>query len=143
MSRRILIAGLWAAIALVAIQSGSRPAHAHAGHDHAAHAMHGAALDHGQHHVAKPAAPAEQPAPAAQMIVETDHSSTTGNLQDGTGCCSGTCSGGCFSCCGSFIPPSVNLVPPVIRHTAVIIPVKSGGVGLDPEILPKPPKSFA
>jgi hypothetical protein len=148
MTSRRIIAALWGAVILIALQFAPSAASAHAGHDHGARAVHASAVGHSPASLDQPAQ-AETSVHAVQTIVEVSATaSLAGHASRSMTCsgasCGGSCGGGCSACCGSFIPPqSAECVAPAAGQAALIVLLGSAALGLDPEILPKPPKSLA
>jgi hypothetical protein len=134
---RKLIAILCGAFAFAAVQFLAGSAFAHAGHHHS-QAAHGvaAAHDHARHMLAAPALP-------GMMEVSADHSTDGSVPQDVP--CKGACCSLQHSCCGgSFIASAPGLgFGPDHAKAALVRTVGSVSPGLDPDIPPKPPKTFA
>src|SRR5262245_29642848 len=120
-------------------------ASAHAGHANSGHSQHGA----------PPAAAENVPAPVAAKDVgqaaptvaaksELASAAWSGTDDTSSGCagrCCGAAAG--MPCCGAVQVPEISVAPcPLSCHTIRFTP-SVALLGLPPEALPKPPKSFA
>ena len=130
--KRQLAAVIWIAIVMIAAQFVPAAALAHNGHAHA-----GAAVTHdragGDAHQLK----AEHTGAVAQaQTADISRDATSGTCND---CC---CASG-FSCCAPAIlaEPILGLPSP-LKALKIERPAASLRAGIDPEALPKPPKSF-
>jgi hypothetical protein len=134
-SKRELVAVIWLAIVMIAVQLVPAAALAHGGHAHLHGA--GAAVTHdrteGDAHQLK----AEHTGAVAQaQTADISRDATSGACND---CC---CASG-FSCCAPAIlaEPILGLPSP-LKALKIEQPAASLRAGIDPEALPKPPKSF-
>jgi hypothetical protein len=134
-SKRQLAAVIWIAIVTIAVQLVPATALAHAGHTHLRGSIVGVTHDRAE---------------GAALGVNADH---TGALAQAEAAdvsrarTSGACNDGCcasgFSCCAPAILPEPILgLPSRLKALKVEPPGASIRAGIDPEALPKPPKSF-
>jgi hypothetical protein len=141
-SKRKLAAVIWIAIFMIAVQLSAVPALAHGGHPHARDSIATVSHDRAEGGAIQLNA-AQANAERAEVVVEV--TAVGVNVSRAPPC--GTCNDGCctsgFSCC----------VPAILSEAAVYIPIRLSGLevlrpgtsmrtGIDPEALPKPPKSF-
>jgi hypothetical protein len=133
-----MVALIWVAIVAIAIQLLPTVALAHAGHSHARDLI--STGDRGNADDATPSKAKDTEHGVAEIAV-------AGVDADGSAVPSATCNGGCcssgFSCCA----PAMLSEP--VAHGPILLsgrtPVRSAAPmrpGVDPETLPKPPKSF-
>lgn len=135
--KRQLATLLWAAAILIAAQFLPSVAQAHAGHDHASPSVVAALSDH----VADPAksAEAERAAEPAELA-SVDSSIIPAAPSNG---CNGSCCGTGNACCGAVLLFSSAALPDVGVGQQPVGTASSAPLGIDPDALRKPPKSFA
>ena len=142
-SRPHLAALLRVAIVTIAVQmSAATAALAHAGHTHAQHSISTDAYEraNGDANLSSaPRANAEHTGRAAQVAaigLGAERAAATGMCKDG--CCT---SG--FSCCApAMLSEAIADLPSGLRRQKVVRLRTPMRPGIDPETLPKPPKSF-
>jgi hypothetical protein len=138
--KRHLAAVIWAAVLVVAVQCAPGIALAHGGHNHAP-APH-AVPSPSDEDVPQAGGDAAQNAAPSMEIAAPDRRVDPATTPSGA--CNGSCCGKGTSCCGPALPPAGAAGPPL--HCRAPPPFEGGGPmrsGIDPEALPKPPKSFA
>ena len=135
---RQLAAVIWAAVLLIAVQFVSSVAQAHAGHSHAPTVVVTPSTDDIAQRVSVDEA---ENASASVEISAADRSIDPDAAPSGS--CNGSCCGNGVSCCGpALLPASADAPPLTCKASAppgLGDPMRSG---IDPEALPKPPKSF-
>src|SRR5262245_54049279 len=117
-------------------------ANAHAGHAHSAPTAHSTPM------TANVAAPAGRPdtAPAGAIVIRTEVFSATPAPPDSlpSGCNSHCCNGMAgMTCCTAALAADVSTAPISLSSYAFLFLHAPALLGLVPEALPKPPKSFA
>jgi hypothetical protein len=133
--KRQLAAVIWIAIVMIAAQLVPAAALAHSGHAHLHSA--GAAVTHDRAEGDALQLKAEHATAVAQaQRADISRAATSGICNDGC-CASG------FSCCAPAILPEPILgLPSPLKALKIERPAASMRAGIDPEALPKPPKSF-
>jgi hypothetical protein len=122
-------------LALVGLSVASTTAQAHQGHAH-----HGAQAHHADKHHHSVHLDART-IPTAQVMSRAPADEPADGLAD---TCNGACCAASHSCCGSAMASlAVALGPTDLRSLRIAIRAGPIGPGIDPEALPKPPKSFA
>jgi len=129
------------ALALAGLLFVSGTALAHQGHSH--QGVHAHATAHatqaGVSH-----APVQNAFPSEAVMFDVVATQADDQTDSPANTCNGACCAASFSCCGSAMAPlPVALGPPHLRGHAVAIRAGPIGPGINPEALPKPPKSFA
>jgi hypothetical protein len=134
-SKRQLAAVIWIAIVTIAVQLLPASALAHGGHAHLRDSI--VTVTHGRAECDALQLNAEHTEAVAQAVaVNVNWAATSGTCNDGC-CASG------FSCCVPAILPEPILRLPARLHALKIErPATSIRAGIDPEAIPKPPKSF-
>ena len=134
-----LAAVIWAAVFLIAVQFVSSVAQAHAGHSYAPTVVVTPSTDDIAQRVSADEA---ENASASAEISAADRGIDPDAAPSGS--CNGSCCGNGVSCCGPALLPATADTP---RSTCKALAPPSLGdharSGIDPEALPKPPKSFA
>jgi hypothetical protein len=139
MLKRQLIALLWGALVLGALQFASGSAFAHAGHHHGPPAA--AAIAIAPDHSAPAAQARDQ---AILMIAEVSAGRSSDGPAPQANACNGVCCASQNSCCGPvMLPPPPAAAGPSAEGAAMSPCNGSVALGLDPDIPPKPPKFFA
>jgi hypothetical protein len=151
MNRRRLICALWSALALIALALTPGVAQAHQGHSH--HQTHVHQGPAHQSNAAVHATPADDGGAVHIVSTQTTHAPPVQELSntrsddqpDGAASsCNGACCTAGSSCCGSAVAPIPAAFGPLhLRGQVMAIRAGPAGLGVDPEALPKPPKSFA
>ena len=134
-SKRHLATVIWIAIATVAVQLLPATALAHGGHAHLRGSI-AAVTDHRAEGDAAQLKTEHTIAIAQAKAVDVSRAETSGTCDDGC-CASG------FSCCAPAVLPEPMLrLPERLKALMIERPGQSMRAGIDPEALPKPPKSF-
>jgi hypothetical protein len=151
MNRRRLICAFWSALALIALALTPGVAQAHQGHSH--HQTHVHQGPAHQSHAAVHATPADDVGAVHIVSTQTSHAPAVQELSnarsddqpDGAASsCNGACCTAGYSCCGSAVAPTpAAFGPHDLRGQVMAMRAGPAGLGVDPEALPKPPKSFA
>ena len=121
-------------------------AHAHAGHAHSASAAHSTSLAPDVAAMAAVAGHQEAAQAAATTVVRTEVSRATPAPTDripsgcGSRCCN--CMPG-MTCCPAALAPDISAEPVSLSFYAFLFLHAGVLLGVVPEALPKPPKSFA
>ena len=137
--RHQLVRVMGAAIVLIAAYLMPTVAQAHAGHVHAAPAAVAAATSASPDNSATAAKAAPYDAIAKTVAVLRADRSTQAPAR-----CKGFCCGVNMSCCApALAPEAATLVPLPAPSRLVLIYQAPARPGIDPEALPKPPRSFA
>ena len=141
--RRRLAALIWAAIFVIATQFIAGSASAHSGHSH----------DHSAGSRSSPAAQLPHDGNAtteAQLIwsekVEFSVSALAGaELPDSpqSGECTGGCCGNGIGCCGAVLASCSNCLPDFRVQAEIVSLAFDRRSGIDPEPLPRPPRTLA
>jgi len=129
-----------AAVLLCAALLAPSLASAHAGHSH--HGAPPAAAEH----VAPPMAAKDAGQTAPTVAVQSELASAAWSGTDGTSSgCAGRCCGAAagMPCCGAVQVPEISVAPCVLSCHTILFAPSVALLGLPPEALPKPPKSFA
>jgi hypothetical protein len=134
-SKRQLATVIWIAIVAIAVQLVPAAALAHSGHTHLRGSM--AAASHNRAEGVGFQLNAEHTgAVALAQAADISRAATFGMCNDGC-CASG------FSCCApAILPEPILRLPAHLKALQVERPETSTRAGIDPEALPKPPKSF-
>jgi hypothetical protein len=134
-SKRQLAAALWIAIVTIAVQLLPATALAHGGHAHLRNSITAVARDCAEGDALH--SNAEHAGKVAQAkAADISQAATFGTCNDGC-CASG------FSCCvQAILPEPILRLPGHLKALKVERPGTSIRAGIDPEALPKPPKSF-
>jgi hypothetical protein len=138
--KRHLAEVIWIAIVTIAIQLLPATALAHGGHVHARDTIAAVANDAADNAIQlnSPRAAAEHTGTFAQAV-SADITRTAA-----LGTCNGDCCASGFSCCVPAILPQPALhLPTRLNALEVARPGTSIRADIDPETLPKPPRSFA
>ncbi len=137
--RQQLVRVLGAAIVLIAAYLMPAAAQAHEGHFHAASAAVAAATSATPDILA-----AAAKADPADAVVKTVAVLRTDRPTQAPARCNGFCCGVNMSCCApTLAPEAATLVPRPAPSRLVLIYQAPARPGIDPEALPKPPRSFA
>jgi hypothetical protein len=142
-SKRPLAALLWVAIVMIAVQMSPVAALAHAGHTHAHDSISSVA-----HHQPNGNATQVNTAPAnAEHAGAVAEAAALGPDADraaaSTKCRLGCCANGGFSCCApAMLCENAPDLPGCMSGLKVVRLRTRTESGVDPETLPKPPKSF-
>ena len=137
--RHQLVRALGAAIVMIAAYLMPAVAQAHAGHVHPAPAAVAAATSASPDNSATAAKAAPLDAVAKAVAVLRADRSTQAPAR-----CNGFCCGVNMSCCApALAPEAATLVPLPALSRLVLIYQAPARPGIDPEALPKPPRSFA
>jgi hypothetical protein len=135
-----------ALVVLIAACVAPSLAHAHAGHAHSALAAHSMPLTADVAAVALVAGHQEAAQAAATIVVQTEVSRATPAPTDripsgcGSHCCNGMAG---MTCCTAALTADVSTAPVSLSSYAFLFLHAAVLLGLVPEALPKPPKSFA
>jgi hypothetical protein len=134
-SKRQLTAVIWIAIATIAVQFMPATALAHGGHAHLRGSIAAAIPDRAERDALR--LKAEHTVVAAQaQAADVTRATTCVTCNDGC-CASG------FSCCApAILSEPILRLPVCLKALKVERPGTSIRAGIDPEALPKPPKSF-
>src|SRR6516165_1787986 len=134
-SKRQLAAVIWIAITMIAVQLLPATALAHGGHAHLRGSI-AAVTDHRAEGDAAHLKTEHTIAIAQAKAADVSRAETSGACDDGC-CASG------FSCCAPAVLPEPMLrLPERLKALTIERPGQSIRAGIDPEALPKPPKSF-
>jgi hypothetical protein len=134
-SKRQLATAIWIAIVAIAVQLLPATALAHSGHAHLRGSF-AAVTDHRAEGDAAQFKTEHTIAIAQAKTADVSRAETSGTCDDGC-CASG------FSCCAPAVLPEPMLrLPERLKALTIERPGQSIRAGIDPEALPKPPKSF-
>jgi hypothetical protein len=134
-SKRHLATAIWIAIVTIAVQLLPATALAHGGHAHLRGSI-AAVTDHRAEGDSAQWKTEHLIAIAQAKAAEARRAETFGTCDDGC-CASG------FSCCAPGVLPEPMLrLPERLKALTIERPGQSIRAGIDPEALPKPPKSF-
>jgi len=138
---RHIVAAVVLCVALLAPALAS----AHAGHSHhgAAAAVEPAAVPAAEHvtteHVA--GAPKSSPSILRREIARASVPTSNPDISDcASHCCGGTAN---MTCCAAALSPEISVIPSATSSHTLVFARAGALLGLPPEALPKPPKSFA
>jgi hypothetical protein len=138
---RFISVALMGAFALAGLLFVSGTALAHQGHSHQVVHTH-ATANAVQPGVSQ--APPQSVSPSETVVFDLVATQTDDQTDSPANTCNGACCAASFSCCGSAMAPlPLSLGPPHLRGHAIAIRAGPIGPGINPEALPKPPKSFA
>ena len=134
-SKRQLATVIWIVIVTIAVQLLPTTALAHGGHAHLRGSL-AAVTDHRAQGDAAPVKTEHTIAIAQAKAADVSRDETSGTCDDGC-CASG------FSCCApAVLPEPMFRLPERLKALTIERPGQSIRAGIDPEALPKPPKSF-
>jgi hypothetical protein len=130
--QRRLVEHILAAVLLCAASLAPSLASAHAGHPH--------------HAAAATVEPADEPRSNQSNLVrrEIARASVPASESDVLDCASHCCGGTAnMTCCAAALVPEISVIPSLTTSHALVFARTGALLGLPPEALPKPPKSFA
>ena len=144
MSRRHRLAALiWAAIFVIAAQFVADSASAHSGHSH----------DHSVASHSSSAAPLPHHGNAAKeaQLIRSEKTELSLSAREGaklpaspeSGGCTGGCCGNGIGCCGAVLASCPNCLPDVQTVKEIVSLAFDRRSGIDPEPLPRPPRTLA
>jgi hypothetical protein len=135
-SKRQLAAVLWITIVTIVVQLLPATALAHGGHAHIGDPITAVTNDRAEGGVIQSNVEHAGAVTRAQAAADISRVATVGMCNDGC-CASG------FSCCApAILPEAIFGLPVHLKVLKVERPGTSRRAGIDPEALPKPPKSF-
>jgi len=140
-ARRQLMVLIWMAIVAIAVQVVPTAAQAHGGHTH------GPAVAIEQPAATDPARSIAEHSGVAATAEKTEAiatAATTRTSSTSSGACHGNCCSTGFSCCvPALLAESPPYLPARMSACAAVRPATPLRAGIDPETLPKPPKSLS